>query len=128
MYPHLQITANDSNEEIASKFLEMQPSDFLNILPLVIQKDLHFSPQTHSFTFSFFNRIPIKLRIDGFFRMEDQLDELAALTGLNFEITANPSNSKKTETLLSTADKLILDHIYKYDFPLGGYSTAVVNN
>jgi hypothetical protein len=39
LFPHLNIKQDDSDEIIVSKFLEMTISDFIKLLPLVVNKD-----------------------------------------------------------------------------------------
>lgn len=121
LYPYLQISTNDTDEVIASKFLEMQHSDFLKILPKVIDEDAHFTPQNSSRAYNLWNQFSLKLPIHRYFRLEDQLDELVELTGLNFDVTANSSNSKNIQEILTKQDRKLLDNIYAKDFKLGNY-------
>jgi hypothetical protein len=76
LFPHLNIKQSDSDKTIASKFFEMSISDFIKLIPLVISNDEHFMPQTATKQFRLFDRFPINLRINGFFRIEDQQAEL----------------------------------------------------
>jgi hypothetical protein len=121
LFPHLNIKQSDSDKTIASKFFEMSISDFIKLIPLVISNDEHFMPQTATKQFRLFDRFPINLRINGFFRIEDQQAELTKLTGIDFGVKKNTSNSKQLKNKLSEKDLILLNKLYKNDFLLGNY-------
>ena len=121
LFPHLNIKQSDSDKTIASKFFEMSISDFIKLIPLVISEDEHFMPQTATKQFRLFDRFPINLRINGFFRIEDQQVELTKLTGIDFGVKKNTSNSKQLKNKLSEKDLILLNKLYKNDFLLGNY-------
>jgi hypothetical protein len=108
LFPHLNIKQSDSDKTIASKFFEMSISDFIKLIPLVISNDEHFMPQTATKQFRLFDRFPINLRINGFFRIEDQQAELTKLTGIDFGVKKNTSNSKQLKNKLSEKDLILL--------------------
>ncbi len=122
LFSHLNIKQSDSDKTIASKFFEMSISDFIKLIPLVISEDEHFMPQTATKQFRLFDRFPINLRINGFFRIEDQQAELTKLTGIDFGVKKNTSNSKRLKDKLSEKDFLVLNKFYKNDFLLGNYT------
>lgn len=121
LYPFLNIDANNLDTDIAEKFLAMSIADFLKILPKVVHLDEHFMPQHTSSTYYFLNRFPLKMRVDRCFRMENDLDELSGLTGLNFGKVSNSSDSKKLKSSLYSEDLVVLNKIYATDFKLGNY-------
>jgi hypothetical protein len=100
----------------------MTISDFLKILPLVINEDEHFMPQRTTKQWKWFNKYPISLRIDGYFRLEDQQEYVTHLTGIDFGVKKNTGNSKKLKDSLTNMDFLILNTVYKKDFVLGNYT------
>ena len=100
----------------------MTISDLIKLIPLVINDDQHFMPQTVTNQFRLFNIFPVNIRINGFFRIEDQLVELSGLTGIDFGIKKNTSNSKQLKDKLSQKDLLVLNKLYKNDFLLGNYT------
>lgn len=122
LFPYLNIKHGESDASIASKFLDMKISEFLKLLPLVLHKDEHFMSQSTTKQFRLFNRFPINLRMDGYFRLEDQQQEIAKLTGIDFGIKKNISNSNKLKNNLTEDDLLILNRIYEKDFLLGNYT------
>ena len=122
LFPYLKINPADPDKIIASKFLDMTISEFIKLLPLVINADQHFMPQTATKQFRLFNIFPVSIRINGFFRIEDQLVELSGLTGIDFGIKKNTSNSKQLKDKLSQKDLLVLNKLYKNDFLLGNYT------
>jgi hypothetical protein len=79
-------------------------------------------PQKTTKQWKLFNKFPISVRIDGYFRLEDQQEEVTHLTGIDFGIKKNTSNSKKLKDSLTKEDFLILNKVYKKDFILGNYS------
>ena len=122
LFPYLKINPADQDKTIACKFLDMTISDLIKLIPLVINDDQHFMPQTVTNQFRLFNIFPVNIRINGFFRIEDQLVELSGLTGIDFGIKKNTSNSKQLKNKLSQKDLLVLNKLYKNDFLLGNYT------
>ena len=122
LFPHLNIKPADPDKTIASKFLDMTISDLIKLIPLVIKEDQHFMPQTVTSQFRLFDVFPLNIRINGFFRIEDQLVELSELTGIDFGVKKNTSNSKQLKDKLSGKDFLVLNKFYKNDFLLGNYT------
>ena len=122
LFPYLNIKPGDPDKIIASKFLDMTISEFIKLLPLVINADQHFMPQTATKQFRLFGIFLLSIRINGFFRIEDQLLELSGLTGIDFGIKKNTSNSKQFKDKLSQKDLILLNKLYKNDFLLGNYT------
>lgn len=122
LFPYLNIKPTDPDKIIASKFLDMTISEFIKLLPLVINADQHFMPQTATKQFRLFDIFLVSIRINGFFRIEDQLLELSRLTGIDFGIKKNTSNSKQLKDKLSQKDLILLNKLYKNDFLLGNYT------
>ena len=122
LFPYLNIKPADPDKTIALKFLDMTISEFIKLLPLVINADQHFMPQTATKQFRLFDIFPVSIRINGFFRIEDQLVELSGLTAIDFGIKKNTSNSKQLKDKLSQKDLLVLNKLYGNDFLLGNYT------
>ena len=64
--PILNIKPADPDKTIALKFLDMTISEFIKLLPLVINADQHFMPQTATKQFRLFDIFPVSIRINGF--------------------------------------------------------------
>jgi hypothetical protein len=121
LFPYLGISPGDADDTIARAFMNMQISDFLAILPKVINEDEHFMPQMASRQLKLSNQISINLKINGSYRLEDQQDELSRLTGIDFGVQKNKSNSTNYKNVLTNEDLEILNNLYKQDFGLGKY-------
>lgn len=121
LFSKLGIKKENSDEQIANRFFEMQPSELVSFLPDIYQCDAHFFSQKKTNTYYFLDNYSLPLRVNGYFRMEDQMEDFEKVTGLNMGIFNNESRSNEQSQSLSSQDKLILNSLYKDDFLLGNY-------
>lgn len=125
MFPYLGLNVEDSDEEIAARFLKMSREEFLTILPKVIDKDEHFQTQTTTKTYRLLKFINIPFKINKYFRIEDELGLLKEKIGVDFSIVKNKSGNTYQTEQLSRKEKVELDRIYAKDFPLGNYMKSI---
>ena len=121
LYKHLEINDGMTDKEIASKFLTLEISTLIALLPEIIEEDAHFWPQSYLRNFSLFN---IKMPINYVFQIERDAARIRDLTNVDLGVIKNKSDSDKFE--LSLNDKEKLSKIYKSDFELGGYNHDVL--
>lgn len=121
MFPYIGLSNSDSDDVIANKFLTMQLSDLISLLPELVHLDEHFMPQKKTVQYDAFSRVPITIPMKKIFKLEDQKENFSHFTGVNFDIRRNTSNSNRFKGKLTTEDLLVINRIYKEDFKLGNY-------
>jgi len=122
LYPFLNVDNHRSDTEIAETFMKLELSDFINLLPSIIFKDHHFIPQNMARGLRIYGNNYLYLPVHNVFSLENDIASIQQRMHLDFSIKKNTSNSGKYMDLLSRKEIMIVNKLYKCDFPLGKYN------
>ena len=125
--PYLGLDKNATNNHISETFLNLNINDFVLLLPKIYLLEGHLTPQKHTSSLKIINSFYLPIRIDKFLKIEENQEGISKITGVDFNIKRNVTNSSDLLTGLNSKSYVILNSIYKRDFTLGNYDTSILS-
>lgn len=122
LLPYLGLNKSATDTNIARAFLNMDINDFVQLLPKIYLLDGHIAPQKHASALKISDARYISLRVDKYFKIESDKDEISQFTGIDFNQKRNVTNSSNLFNEFNSSSLSILQKLYKEDFNLGNYN------
>ena len=120
-FPYLGLTTSMDPEEISTRLSQVTFDEFISILPEVLMKDRHLTPQylARILKWKFFGiQFNIPIRIEAIFKLEspEELKLCGQLFEIDVSIKKNSTNHIKEEIYWEEHTVSAINHHYRRDF------------
>ena len=120
-WPLLGLSGQNTDCEIAERFLHFTFDEFINALPDIYTRDGHFRPQYLSGRLLAGQTQWLPWPACRVIRIEDE-SALATVPGIDFSVRTNTTGHLSKDFTLNDHHRSVIQKLYRPDFKLGGYS------